>query len=212
MSAKTINPKRSANGRWGKTTSGNPAGRPPGSRNKSTVFFEELLSSQGEALIQKGIELSLKGDTRALSICWDRLLPPRKERTIELPLPSVTDAQSVSAALVSVVTAVAQGRITPGEAECLARVLETQSRVVEVEALAQRVAELEKVHTRTPQTTEPSDGSTLDWISRNYANQTPDSGTTAEEHPEHGNGHERHAEQQPPQAPGASPCPSEITR
>jgi hypothetical protein len=69
-----------------------------------------------QAIIQKGIELSLQGDTRALSICWDRLLPAQKERAIELPLPSITDVQSVSAALASVVTAVGEGRITPGEA------------------------------------------------------------------------------------------------
>jgi hypothetical protein len=210
MSVEKVNPKRPSKSRWGKGTSGNPAGRPTGSRNQSTLFFEELLSGQGEALIQKGIELSLKGDTRALSICWDRLLPPRKERVIQLPLPKLTDVQSVSAALASVVTAVAEGRITPGEAECLARVLETQMRVVEFEALAQRVAELEKVPTRT-QTIEPADGSTLDWISRNYANPTPDSRTTAEGPPEHGNGHQADAEEQRPLAPGISSCPSEST-
>jgi len=130
MSVENVNPKRTVKGRWGKGASGNPAGRPSGSRNQSSLFFEELLSGQGEALIQKGIELSLKGDTRALSICWDRLLPPRKERAIELPLPKLTDVKSVSAALASVVTAVAEGRITPGEAESLARILETQMRVV----------------------------------------------------------------------------------
>ena len=75
MSVENVNPKRPTNSRWKKGTSGNPAGRPTGSRNQSTVFFQELLSGQGEALIQKGIELSLNGDTRALSICWDRLLP-----------------------------------------------------------------------------------------------------------------------------------------
>lgn len=203
MSVENVKPKRPSKGRWGKGTSGNPAGRPSGSRNQSTLLLEELLNGQGEALIQKGIELSLKGDTRALSICWDRLLPPRKERAIELPLPKVTDVKSVSAALASVVTAVAEGRITPGEAECLARVLETQMRVVEFEALAQRVAELEKVPTRTP-TIVPSDGSTLDWISRNYSNQTPDSQTTAEAFPEQGNLHKTDAEEQPPPAPGTS--------
>ena len=145
MSSKLkANPKKRANGRWAKGTSGNPAGRPAGSRNKSTLFLEELLSDQGEALIQKAIALALKGDTRALSICWDRLLPPRKERLVELPLPNITDAKSASAAMTSVVAAVAEGRITPGEAECVARVLETQTRVVELETLEQRVAELEK--------------------------------------------------------------------
>src|SRR5262249_55639945 len=135
---------------------------PIGSRNQSTLFFEELLNGQGEALIQKGIELSLKGDTRALTICWDRLLPARKDRVVELHLPKITDMNTVSAALASVVTAVAEARITPGEAESLARVLETQMRVVEFGSLVERVSELEKAHTRTP-TVESSDGSTLDW-------------------------------------------------
>jgi len=209
MSSKTVNAKRPAKGRWTKGTSGNPAGRPSGSRNKSTAFFEHLLNGQGEALIQKGIELSLKGDTRALSICWDRLLPPRKERTIELPMPSVNDARSASAALASVVTAVAQGRITPGEAECLSRVLETQMRVVELDALALRVAELEKVHTRTPRAIEPSDGSTLEWISRNYSNETPGSGTTAEVRPEHGKGQETDTQEPRPQPSGTPATPSQ---
>jgi Family of unknown function (DUF5681) len=204
MSIEDVNPKRPANGLWRKGTSGNPAGRPTGSRNQSTVFFQELLNGQGEALIQKGIELSLKGDTRALGICWDRLLPARKERTIELPLPSVTDAKSVSAALASVVTAVAEGSITPGEAESLARVLEAQMRAVEFEALAQRVVELEKAQTQLPQATEPGGGSTLEWLARNYSNQTSDSGMIAEAHPEHSNGHDKDGEEQPPQAPGAS--------
>ena len=204
MSDENVNPKRPPNGRWRKGTSGNPTGRPTGSRNQSTVFFQELLSGQGEALIQKGIELSLKGDTRALSICWDRLLPARKERTIELTLPSVTEAKSVSAALASVVTAVAEGSITPGEAESLARVLETQMRAVEFEALLQRVAELEKTQTRVPQAPEPGGGSTLEWIARNYSKQTPDSEVTAEAHPEPRNGYEKDGEEQPPQAPGAS--------
>ena len=97
----------------------------------------------------------------------------------------MTDAKSVSAALASVVTAVAEGSITPGEAESLARVLETQMRVVEFEALAQRVDELEKAQTQPPQATEPGDDSTMKWIASNYSNQTPDSGTTAEARPEH---------------------------
>src|SRR3954463_15311418 len=71
--------KKLTNGRWGKGTSGNPAGRPHGSRNQSILFFQELLNGEGEALIRKGIELSMNGDTRALSICWDRLLPVRRD-------------------------------------------------------------------------------------------------------------------------------------
>ena len=117
----------------------------------------------------------------------------------------MTDAKSVSAALASVVTAVAEGSITPGEAESLARVLETQMRAVEFEALAQRVAELEKSQTRHTPSHGARDGSTLEWIARNYSNQTSDSGMTAEAHPEHRNGHEKDGEDQPPQSSSVPP-------
>src|SRR4051794_7778555 len=122
-------------GRWKKGISGNPAGRPIGSRNQSTLLFQELLDGEGAALIRKGIELSMAGDTRALGICWDRLLPARRDRAITLQLPKRLDVQGVSVALASVVSAVAEGRITPGEAESLARLLDAQMRVVEFEAL-----------------------------------------------------------------------------
>jgi hypothetical protein len=145
-----------------------------------------------------------------LRLCLERISPPRKERTIDLPLPKVTDPQSVSAALASVMTAVGKGRITPGEAESLARVLESQMRVVEVEDLARRVAELEQAG--GPRTVEPLDRGTLDWVSRNYSNQTPGSNRTAEEHPEHGSGHQSDAEELSSQAPCASTTPSETTR
>jgi Family of unknown function (DUF5681) len=212
MSEETIDQKRSAKGRWKKGASGNPSGRPSGSRNRSTLFFEELLSGQGEALIQKGIELSLKGDTRALGICWDRLLPPRKERVIQLSLPSVADAATVSAALALVVAAVGEGRITPGEAECVARVLETQMRVVEFAALAERVAELEKASTGMSPSSEVADGSTLDWISRNYAPHAIDSRAIAEEDPELGMSHETGSGEQATPTSGDSTVPTETIR
>jgi hypothetical protein len=197
MSFENTNSKRSPEGRWRKGASGNPAGRPTGSRNQSTAFFAELLNGQGEALIQKAIELSLQGDTRALSICWDRLLPPRKERTIEFPLPPVMDGKSVAAALASVVAGVAEGRITPGEAECLARILETQMRVVEFEALAQRIAQLEKARTQTTQPNESLDGATLDWVARNYSNPTSNCGEAACAHPDEESTYESGVEKQP---------------
>jgi hypothetical protein len=212
MAAEGDNPQRANKGRWRKGMSGNPDGRPSGRRNQSAAFLESLLSGQGEALIQKGIELSLQGDTRALRICWDRLLPPRKERSIELTLPAITDAKSVATALAAVVNAVAEGRVTPGEGECLARVLETQMRIVEFEALAQRVSELEKVHLLTPPTPEPSDASTLSWIAHNYSIAPPDSRMTPEEPREYGTGSAMEAEGQPLPSPGTSPTTSRPTK
>ncbi len=132
-------------GRFAKGASGNPKGRPPGSRNKSTVYFEQLLSEQGEALVQKTVQLALKGDTTALRLCLERICPPRKERTVEFPLPVIGGTASVSAILTSIVTGVSEGHLTASEGESLARIVETQIRVAEIEDFGRRLSDLEKL-------------------------------------------------------------------
>jgi hypothetical protein len=42
-----------------KGKSGNPDGRPQGSRNKATIALEALLDGQAEALMQNAVELAL---------------------------------------------------------------------------------------------------------------------------------------------------------
>src|SRR4051794_17225119 len=96
MAAKTrekADKRNLISGRYSKGTSGNPAGRPAGSRNKSTLLSEEMLQGQAPAIIQKAIDLALKGDTTALRLCLERICPPRKERLIDLPLPLITEAR-----------------------------------------------------------------------------------------------------------------------
>ena len=67
-----------------KGTSGNPSGRPRGSRNATTLALEVLLDGQAQALTQKAIDLALTGDIPALRLCLDRILPPRKHRLVSL--------------------------------------------------------------------------------------------------------------------------------
>ena len=43
--------------------SGNPKGRPRGSRSKATVLAQELLDGEAEGLARKVIELALAGDS-----------------------------------------------------------------------------------------------------------------------------------------------------
>ena len=71
---------KQVNGRFAKGVSGNPAGRPAGSRNSATLACETLLEGQAEALTQKAVELALAGDPVALKICIDRIFPPRKDQ------------------------------------------------------------------------------------------------------------------------------------
>ena len=56
--------------------SGNPLGRPKGARNRATIAAEALLDGEAEALTRKAIELALDGDTTALRLCLERLMPP----------------------------------------------------------------------------------------------------------------------------------------
>ena len=136
--------KKPATNRWGKGTSGNPTGRPVGSRNKSTLFLEEVLDGESEAVIRKAIELALKGESTAMRLCMERIYPARKDRLVELCLPKITEPQQASAATASILEAVAQGCITPEEAELLARTVQIHVQIIETQDLARRVAELEK--------------------------------------------------------------------
>src|SRR3979411_3456735 len=84
--------------------SGNPAGRPRGARNKTTLAIEALLDGEAETITRKAIELAKAGDISALRLCLDRIAPPRKDRPVSFDLPSVksaADATQASAALVA---------------------------------------------------------------------------------------------------------------
>jgi hypothetical protein len=56
-------------GRFQKGRSGNPNGRPKGSRNKTTVIAQTLLEGEAEALVRKVVQLALEGDLTCLRIC-----------------------------------------------------------------------------------------------------------------------------------------------
>ena len=72
---------------FAKGRSGNPAGRPRGTRNRSTLAAQMLLQGEAEALTRKAVELALGGDPTALRLCLDRLIAPHRERLVPLALP-----------------------------------------------------------------------------------------------------------------------------
>ena len=123
--------------------SGNPAGRPRGARNWTTVAVEEILDGEADALARKAIELALNGDTVALRLCLERIAPARKERPSPFTLPELktaADAVTTSAALVQ---AVATGELTTGQAAELGKLVEAFVRAIEATDMEGRLAELE---------------------------------------------------------------------
>lgn len=142
--SETLTSIRNPEGQWRKGTSGNPAGRPAGSRNHATLLLQALLDGEGEKIARKAIEQAKQGDPHALRLCLERLVPARRERLIDLPMPEVKTAQDARVALSSVLVAVGDSQITPGEGEILTRILEAHKRVIETEDHDRRIAELER--------------------------------------------------------------------
>jgi hypothetical protein len=134
------NTTRKQAGGFQKGQSGNPRGRPAGSRNNATLACEALLEGQAEALTQKAVDLALAGDPGALKLCIDRIFPVRRDRPVRFPLPAITcirDAANIAAA---VAQAVAAGHITPSEAAEIGKVIEIYLKAAE---LNDRVARVE---------------------------------------------------------------------
>jgi hypothetical protein len=130
------------------TTRGKPfelgnSGRPKGARNKATLALEALLDGVAEALTRKAIDMALEGDTTAMRLVMDRIMPPRKDRPVTFALPKLetpADAVKASAALVE---AVASGDLTPSEADDLSRLVDRFVRAVETTDVLERLESLE---------------------------------------------------------------------
>jgi hypothetical protein len=123
--------------------SGNPEGKPKGTRNKSTMAIEALLEGQAQAIGQKCVERALEGDSTALRLTMERLFPLRRGRPVKFDMPSVASAADVVTAIGSVLHAVAEGELTPDEAATLSTVLEAKRRAIEIVEIERRVGELE---------------------------------------------------------------------
>lgn len=117
----------------GKFLPGNSGGngRPSGSRNKVTIACEELLEGEGEKLTRKAIDLALSGDTTALKICLDRIMPARKGR----PLPKLERAEGENP-VETLLRAVLDGHVTPEEGRDVVSMVESAARVAATQILA----------------------------------------------------------------------------
>jgi len=121
-------------------------GRQPGSRNKSTLWFEKLdaLGSEGaEKLIRVVQAEGEKGDMHAASIMLSRAWPRRRGRPVVFDLPVVDTTAGLVEAHARVVAAMAQGTLTPDEAAAVASVLENQRRAIEINDHEERLRALE---------------------------------------------------------------------
>ena len=126
----------------GRFAEGNP-GKPPGSRHKATQAVLELLDGQAAKITQKAVEMALDGDGTALRLCLERIAPPRKDAPISFALPQMQSAADAAKAAAAVLSAVAEGDLTPTEGAHVMALIETYRRTLETTELESRVAALE---------------------------------------------------------------------
>jgi hypothetical protein len=115
-------------------------GRPLGSKGQKTLFLEAL-DGEKEELVRKGIELAKAGDVSMLKFFLSRILP--RERPIRIDLPRMEFADDAVEALGSIVRAVSEGSISPGEGADLANLVNSHVRAIDNADLVRRIDTLE---------------------------------------------------------------------
>jgi len=118
--------------------SGNPAGRPPGSRNKKTLALEAAFDDRAEEILDDVIGRAKEGEKTAMRLCMERILAPKRERAITIDLPVIETAGDARRALAVVTAELGEGGITIGEATKLIALIDRVVRLIE------RVAKLEQ--------------------------------------------------------------------
>lgn len=125
-------------------TSGNPAGRPRGSKHKASIVAQALLDDQCEALVQKAVQMALNGDRVALRLVLERLLAPTRDRPIAFALPNLGSSADAVQAIAKILAAVAAGELEPSAGQALAALVETHRKALEVEEIEKRLTALEE--------------------------------------------------------------------
>lgn len=131
--------------------SGNPRGKPKGSRHATTVLAEQLLSSDIEAVVAKVVKKAKGGDMAAARLILDRVVPARRGRAVRFSLPPVRAPSDVVSALAAVTAAVGCGEISSDEALQLSTVIEVAHRAIEAVDHESRLAAIEERMARNEQ-------------------------------------------------------------
>ncbi len=119
--------------------SGNPRGKPKGTRSWTSKFRDQLAESVPDVL-ESLIQQAKEGDTAAAKLILDRVLPSLKpaEQSIKLPLEGTPAEQAQQ-----VIAALAGGKLAVGEASAVLSSLTSLAKIEEFTELEQRIAALE---------------------------------------------------------------------
>ena len=144
MSADTGEEQGGPRGRFRPGQSGNPRGRRPGARNKTSALALRLMDADAEPVILALIRAAKGGDVSAIRLVLERVAPMPRNRPVHFSVPSIESAADLGDAMGAILRAAADGELTPDEATAIASLVETRRRTIETLELEQRIARLEQ--------------------------------------------------------------------
>jgi hypothetical protein len=109
---------------------------------------EALFDREAEGLTRKAVELAYEGNAGVLRACLDRVVPPRRERSVSFRMPRIKGPADLAPAMGAVATAAAEGAITPGEAAHFAQLVDTMVRAIQTTDFEHRLRQLEPAKPR----------------------------------------------------------------
>jgi len=127
-----------------KGQSGNPAGRPRGSRNQASIRLQEMLEQSAEGLFNKAVELAMAGNIAALRLCLEPLLPTHRNDALFCQMPPLAKAADAVAAIAGIASAALAGEVTADEAAKLTKVMSLYVKALEANEFEDRLALLER--------------------------------------------------------------------
>jgi hypothetical protein len=138
-----MNPDPSPATRFRPGQSGNPAGRPPGARSKTTILAESIIGEHLPEILEATCRKAKEGSERAQAIIISRALAPARRRPVTIDLPETVTLGDLLAAHREVTRLFAAGELTDEEAGRAVELLEAHRRTLEVAELAERLAAVE---------------------------------------------------------------------
>lgn len=121
--------------------SGNPLGRTRGSKNTSTRLRAKL--SKGlPSILNKLTSLALEGDTAAMKMVLDRVLPTLRPVSAAVTIPGVM-GDSLADRAGAVLAAVTEGKMPPDTGAMILSALASTAKALELADLMHRIAALE---------------------------------------------------------------------
>ena len=123
--------------------SGNPAGRPRGSRNRRTIAAERLFDEQAEEMTQLALGIARQGHPVALKLCMDRIFP-LYDRPVTFDLPTMATASDAVGAMGDIALGLADGDLTPREAQRVAAFVQSFAKTLSTADLERQLRELLK--------------------------------------------------------------------